>query len=188
MKTALILVDIQNEYFPGGKRELEGPREASECAKSILSFFRQDKLPIVHIQHISSSPAATAFVAGSEMAKIHANVQPLDDEVVFQKHYPNSFRETPLLDHLRGLGVTRLVIIGMMTHMCVEATTRAAFDYGYECLVAHDACATRALSFGGVNVPADHVHRSFLAALNGTYAEVLSADEIIARLRSGVGQ
>ncbi|MCL4489864.1 MAG: isochorismatase family protein [Chloroflexi bacterium] len=127
-------------------------------------------------------PEATAFVGGTEGARIHAAVQPLENEIVFQKHYPNSFRETPLLDYLHKVGITRLVIAGMMTHMCVEATTRAAFDLGFECLVAEDACATRALAFGGVVVPADHVQRAFLAGLNGTYAEVLPVDEVISRL------
>lgn len=185
MTTALIVVDIQNEYFPGGKRELEGPEQAAECARSLLDHFRRKRLPLVFIQHISEGPKASAFVAGTEGAQIHATVRPLENEVVFQKHYPNSFRETPLLDHLRKLGVTRLVIAGMMTHMCVEATTRAAFDFGYECLVAQDACATRTLAFDGVTVPADHVHRAFLAGLNGTYGQVLPVDEIIARLEKG---
>ena len=182
MKTALLLIDIQNEYFPGGKRELEGPLPASECAQVLLNYFRQSNLPVVHIQHISSGPNATAFAAGSAGSEIHPNVQPLENEVVFQKHYPNSFRETPLLDHLKEKGITRLVIAGMMTHMCVEATSRAAFDFGFECLIAHDACATKGLTFGGTRVAADHVHRAFLAALNGTYGEVLSVEDIVARL------
>ncbi len=185
MTTTLIVIDIQNEYFPGGKRELEGPQQAADCARALIDSFRGKGLPLVFIQHISEGPQASAFVAGTKGAQINDAVRPLENEVVFQKHYPNSFRETPLLDHLRKLGVTRLVIAGMMTHMCVEATTRAAFDFGYECLVAQDACATRALTFGEVTVPADHVHRAFLAGLNGTYGQVLPVDEIIARLDKG---
>lgn len=183
MQTACILVDIQNEYFAGGKRELEGPREAAERAAGLLRSFRDASLPIVFIQHVSSGAGASAFVAGSAGAEISPIIQPLPDETVMVKHYPNSFRETPLLDHLKQLGVKRLAIAGMMTHMCVDATTRAAFDFGFECLVAHDACATRALSFGDVTVPADHVHRAFLAALDKTYARVLSSAEIAALVR-----
>ncbi len=182
MDAALIIVDIQNEYFPGGRRELEGPQQAAECAGSLLDYFRREQLPVVFIQHINPEPDATAFAAGKPGAQIHAAVQPQDNEAVFEKHYPNSFRETPLLDHLHKLGVKQVVICGMMTHMCVEATTRAAFDFGFKCLVASDACATRALTFGGVTVPADHVHRAFLAGLNGTYAEVMGVEEVIKRL------
>ncbi len=185
MQTALVIVDIQNEYFPGGKRELEGPRQAAECAATLVSYFREHSLPIVFIQHVSAGPQATAFVAGSKGVAIHSLVEPRPGETVFQKHYPNSFRETPLLDHLTRLGVKRVVIAGMMTHMCVDATTRAAFDYGFECLIAQDACATRALAFEGTTVPADHVHRAFLAALHGTYGTVLPVDKIIDRISAG---
>lgn len=84
---------------------------------------------------------------------------------------------------VRDEGVTHaLQIAGMMTHMCVDATVRAAFDHGFECLLAHDACATKALPFGGVTVPAEQVHTSFLAPLNGLFARVQAARELCAPL------
>lgn len=184
MKTALLLVDIQNDYFPGGKMELEGSPEASTRARELLTHFRQGHLPLVHIQHISTRPGATFFLPDTDGVRIQQSVRPLEDEILFQKHYPNSFRETPLLKHLRDEGITRLVICGMMTHMCVDATTRAASDYGFECLIAQDACATKSLSHRGQSVPATHVHLSFLAALNAAYGKVLNAEEIISELRS----
>ena len=184
MKTALVLVDIQNDYFPGGKMELEGSLEASREAQRLLTHFRQARLPIVHIQHIAIRPGATFFLPDTDGANIHANVLPLENEVVFQKHYPNSFRDTPLLSHLQSKQINRLVISGMMTHMCVDAAARAAYDFGFDCLIAQDACATRTLTFGGDKIPADFVHRSFLASLNGTYGKVLKATEILAALQS----
>ncbi len=183
MTTALLLVDIQNDYFPGGKMELEKSVEASEQARRLLEHFRQQRLPIIHIQHVAIRPGSTFFLPDTEGVKTHRNVQPLEGETVFQKHYPNSFRETPLLDHLRGEGIDRLVICGMMTHMCVDATTRAAFDFGFDCLIAGDACATRKLQFGGESIPAAHVHGSFLAALNGSYGEVSPVDAILRDLK-----
>ncbi len=184
MTTALILIDIQNEYFPGGKQELEGPIEASLRAGRLLDYFRQARLPLAHIQHVSIQPGATRFLPGTSGAEIHENVRPLAGEVVFQKHYPNSFRDTPLLDHFKRESVTRVVIAGMMTHMCVDATTRAAFDFGFECWVASDACATKALTFGGQTIPAQHVHGSFLAALASMYGKVLTVAKIIEQLGS----
>lgn len=182
MKTALILVDIQNDYFPGGKGVLEGSLEASQQAARLLRHFRQKGLPAIFIQHVANRPGATTFLPGSDGVNIHENVQPLPGEVIFQKHFPNSFRETPLLEHLRGLEIERLVICGMMTHMCVDSTVRAAFDYGFDCWLAQDACATRALSHAGKIIPAEYVHLAFLAALNGRYSQVQTVDEIIARL------
>jgi len=182
MKPALILIDIQNDYFPGGKMELEGSPEASLAAAKLVEAFRARGLPLVHIQHVSNRPGATFFVPGTEGMNIHANVAPRDGETVLQKNFPNSFRGTKLLEHLRGLGVDRLVIAGMMTHMCVDATARAAFDLGFSCGLAHDACATRALAFGDVRVPAAQVHAAFVAALAGLYAKVESAAAIAAAL------
>lgn len=183
MKTALVLIDIQNDYFPGGKMELEGSVEASQHAQRLLAFFRDQHLPLVHIQHIATKPTATFFQPNTDGVKHHANVLPTAGEVVFQKHFPNSFRDTPLLDHLRREQIERVVIAGMMTHMCVDATTRAAFDFGLHCLIAQDACATRALTQDGKTIPAEHVHRAFLAALHGTYGKVMKTAEIIAELQ-----
>lgn len=183
MKTALILIDIQNDYFPGGKMELEASIEASQHARELLAFFRDQHLPLIHIQHIATKPTATFFQPNTDGVKHHANILPTAGEVVFQKHFPNSFRDTPLRDHLRREQIERVVIAGMMTHMCVDATTRAAFDFGLQCLIAQDACATRALTQDGKTIPAEHVHRAFLAALHGTYGKVMKTAEIIAELQ-----
>jgi nicotinamidase-related amidase len=182
MTTVLLLVDIQNDYFPGGRMELEGSVEAAREARRLLEFFRAEELPICHIQHVSVRPGATFFQPDTEGVRIHEGVHPREDEIVHHKHFPNAFRETSLLEHLREQGADRLVIAGMMTHMCVDATVRAAADLGFECLVASDACATRALSFGGVTVPARQVHAAFLAALDGTYAKVLDTESLLSLL------
>ncbi len=179
MTTALLLVDIQNDYFPGGKNPLEGSLEASINAKRALENFRDKKLPIIHIQHHSVRPGSSFFLPGTPGAEIHENVCPLPGEVVITKNYPNSFRQTRLQEILLGAHVDRLVIAGMMTQMCVDATTRAAVDYGYECTLLHDACATKQLSFQGNTIPAQHVHHAFLAALAGMYAKVVSTAEFI---------
>lgn len=181
MKQALLIVDIQNDYFPGGAMELVGSVEAGKNAKALLAGFREQQRPVIHMQHISVRPGATFFVPGTEGVEIHENVRPLEGETVFQKNFPNSFRRTPLLDYLEQNDIGQLVIAGMMTHMCVDATTRAAFDYGFECLLAHDACATRALSFGEITVPAAQVHASFISALQGIYAQARSTKELTGR-------
>ncbi|OQA12905.1 MAG: Streptothricin hydrolase [Chloroflexi bacterium ADurb.Bin360] len=181
MPTGLLIIDIQNDYFPGGKMELEGSDQAAQTARQMLDFFRAHRLPVFHIQHLATRPSAAFFVPGTPGAEIHAEVKPLENEIVVQKHFPNSFRETELLQLLQHHQVKRLAIAGMMTHMCVDATVRAATDHGFECLIAHDACATRTLNFGGRTVPAADVHAAFLAALNGSYGKVLSTAEILAK-------
>ncbi|WP_163337457.1 cysteine hydrolase family protein [Desulfopila sp. IMCC35008] len=171
-KTALIIVDIQNDYFPGGRFEQEGANAAAEKASNALTAFREQALPVIHIHHESLQEGAGFFLPGTQGAEIHSSVAPVDGEIVILKHFPNSFRETELEKELRSQSIERVVITGMMTLMCIDATTRAASDLGFEVTVLHDACAARSLEFNGITVPAAHVHAAFLAALNMTYAEV----------------
>ena len=184
MTTALIIVDIQNDYFPEGKMPLVGPVEASQQAARLLDYFRRAQWPVIHVQHLAVRPGATFFLPGTPGADFHPNVQPRSDEPIIQKNFPNSFRDTPLLEVLREKQISRLVICGMQTNMCVDAITRAAADFGFECIVAADACAARNLTFDGLTVPAEHVHLAFLAALNGSYASVLKVDQIITQLEA----
>lgn len=186
MSVGLILIDIQNDYFPYGKMELERSEQAGQVAGRLLGFFREHRLPVFHIQHIAVRPGATFFLPNSAGVEIHHSVKPLDGETVIQKHFPNSFRETGLLQHLQRENIRQLVVTGMMTHMCVDATTRAATDCGYDCLIAHDACAARSLKFGDRAVSALDVQTSFLAALNGAYGKVMSADGIMAEMNKRV--
>ncbi len=178
MAQALLIVDIQNDYFPGGRMELVGSEEAAAQASGLLAKFRAKGAPVIHVRHVSLRPGATFFLPDTEGVKIHPSVAPLDGETVIEKHFPNGFRETPLLDHLKKHGIDRLAIAGMMTHMCIDTTTRAAADLGFACVLAHDACATRDLAFGASKVAAHDVHNAFLAALNGAFAKVLAAKDI----------
>jgi len=175
-KKALILIDIQNDYFERGKNPLIGSLEASINAAKVLQDFRKKSLPVIHIQHFST---AGFFIPNTKGVEIHENVMPISGEKVIAKNYPNSFRETELLDYLKSNNITDLVICGMMTHMCIDATTRAAKDFGFTCVVIGDACATRDLEIQGKNVAASEVHNSFLAALNSFYSTVKNTQEYL---------
>lgn len=179
MKAALLLIDIQNDYFPDGSNTLNGSIAASENAKRILEKFRNENMPVIHIRHIALRADATFFLPGTIGAEIHANVSPVISEKVIEKHFPNSFRDTSLLQHLKALEITDLVICGMMTHMCVDSTVRAAKDYGFNCTVIGDACATKDLRYNGHIVKADEVQNSFLSALSYFYSVVISASDYI---------
>ena len=182
MTQALVIVDIQNDYFPGGALPLEGSPEAGEQAAKLLAAFREKKLPIIHVQHLSTRPGATFFLPNTIGADIHPLVRPQEGEKHIVKHAPSAFKGTDLLDHLKAIGADHLVVAGMMTHMCIDSTVRAAFDLGFGCTLARDACATRALVLDGKSVPAAQVNESFLAAMNGLFAKLASSDEIIQAL------
>ena len=178
-KKALLVIDIQNDYFEKGAWELVGSKEASIQARKLMAYFRANNLPIVNIQHIAADVRAPFFQPNTFGVEIHENVRPLEGEKVIQKNYPNSFRDTELLNYLNSNDVTELVITGMMSHMCVDATTRAAKDLGFECTVIADACASRDLELGGKTVKADDVHTAFISALTFFYATVTTTDEYI---------
>jgi nicotinamidase-related amidase len=179
MNKCLIMVDLQNDYFPGGKMELAGIEDAAENAQVLLNEFRNAKSPVIHIQHISARPGATFFLPGTDGAKINDGVTPREGETVVVKNYPNSFRDTSLLEILRNAHIDNLVICGAMSHMCIDATTRAAFDLGFNCVVAEDACATMDLFFNKKIIKASEVHASFMAALSFPYAKVVLTRDIV---------
>lgn len=176
MTAALLLIDIQNDYFPGGRMELAGAEEAGAVSGRALGLFRGRGLPVFHIRHESVREGAAFFLPGTGGADIHPLVAPLPGEAVITKRFPNGFRETPLLEKLRAAGVTRLLVAGMMTHMCVDAGVRAAVDLGFGCAVLAGGTATRDLVFGGETVPAHRVQGAFLAALGSAYCPVLDED------------
>jgi nicotinamidase-related amidase len=179
---ALLIIDIQNDYFPGGAMEVVRSPEAGLKAGQLLAAVRARQLPVIHIQHISTRPGATFLLPGTPGAEINPCVAPAGSEPVFRKHYPNSLRDTGLLAYLQEHKITRLVIAGMMTHMCVDTTVRAAFDLGFACTLAHDACATRDLVFGGQTVAAEQVQTAYVAALGALFARASAVEEIVANL------
>jgi nicotinamidase-related amidase len=178
--TALILVDIQNDYFEGGNWPVARMAEASANAAKLLDHARKSGQTVVHVRHEIRSENPPFFRPGSEGARIHASVAPLEGEAVILKHYPNSFRETGLLALLQDGGIRKVTICGAMSQMCIDATARAAADLGFEVTVAEDACGAKAVSFGDVQVDPEQVHATIMGALSGTYAKVVKTEAYLA--------
>ena len=170
--TALLVIDIQNFYFPGGRMALVEPGAAALKAQALLDKFRETGRPVVHVRH--------NFEPGGE---IHALVKPQDWEKVISKDQANAYKNTDLLAHLKQLKINTVVICGMQTHMCVEAAVRASRDLDFQVIIVHDACATRALAFAGREVSAADVHASTLSALSGSYAEIVDTQTLLERFR-----
>jgi nicotinamidase-related amidase len=176
-----LVIDLQNDYFAGGKLPLSNVEAARDNAVRTIAAARAAGYPVVHVRHEFPGSEAPFFVAGSEGAQIEQAVRPVDGETVVLKHYPNAFRETDLRQVLDAHAPDELVLLGAMSHMCIDATARAAADLGYDVVVLHDACATIDQNFGDEAVPAAQVHAAFMAALATGYARLLSVDEHIAR-------
>ena len=179
MKSALILIDIQNDYFENGRSELSHPVEVANNAKVILNFFRKNNLPVFHVQHISTGEKATFFLPDSIGAEINHLVTPNKDEKVFIKHVPNSFFETGLGKTISDNGIEHIVVCGMMTHMCIDTTVRHASDLGLTVTLIEDACATKDLTWKGDTIPAKIVQATYMASIDGTFAEVMTTEQFL---------
>lgn len=178
-KRAVIVVDIQNEYFASGKLPLVNIDQAAAKAAQVINAARQKEDLLVHVHHEFPDPNAPVFTPGSDGVNIHESVAPKGDEPVILKNYPNSFLKTNLKELLDSNDIEEVVVIGAMSHMCIEATSRAASDFGYKVAVLEDACATMDLEFNGVTVPAAQVHATAMAALGFAYASVQSTRDYL---------
>jgi len=179
-KRALVVVDLQNEYLPDGKLPLEGIHAALDNAARVIADARAKGDLVINVRHESAATDAPFFTKGTDGVRIHDTVAPVAGEAVIVKNFPNSFRETNLKSILDENGVEEVTVVGAMSHMCIDATTRAAADFGYRTKVVHDACATRDLEFNGVTVPALQVHSALMSALAFGYAAVISTEEYLA--------
>lgn len=174
MSIALLLLEFQNDYFPNGRIPLEKSQEASAKAREVLNAFREKKNPVIHVQHISTQPDASFLLPCTKGSDFYQHVAPVKGEIIIKKHSPNSLKDTQLLKNLRELKIKHLLICGMISHLAVDATVRAAHDLGFTCTVLEDACAAQSLTFNNHVISAQDVHHAFMAGLQSAYANVIT--------------
>ncbi len=174
MKEVLILIDIQNMYFTEGAYKLHEPEKAAEKAAEVLNKFRSKNKPVIHVQHMFNVEGTEN---GDYLLAFNKAVNPAEGEIIVKKNYPNSFLKTELKEKLDELQADQLVIVGMMSHMCIDTTVRAAQNYNYDVTVIDEACTTKDLIWHGKKIDAETVHNSIMASLDGMFAKVISVDE-----------
>jgi nicotinamidase-related amidase len=174
----LIVIDAQREYVDG-KLPLSGVESALTEIGSLLARARKAGAPIIHIKH-RGRPGG-AFGPDTPGFDIADAAAPSGAEAVIEKSLPNAFAGTRLQVALDGLGCKQLILTGFMTHMCVEATARAALDHGFKSTVVAAATATRDLPdpLTGNAVPATEVQRNALAALADRFATIVATADSI---------
>ncbi len=180
--TGLLIIDIQKDYFEGGRMPLVEPLAASEIAGELLRLFRLKNMPVFHIHHVSTRSNASFFLPGTDGIAPVSLVAPAEGEEVIIKHHPNSFLDTELNKKLTEHNIKNLVIVGMMTHMCIDSTTRAASDLGFNNIVIYDGCATRDLTIADHTISSNNVHDAFMATLNGNFAKVMKFSEFLMKI------
>jgi len=168
----VVVIDAQHEYVDGAL-PLAGVGAALDEIERLLKRARSAQTPIIHVVHHGRDGGI--FAPGSAGAEIAAQAAPAPGEAVVSKRLPNAFASTDLADRIAALKRPELVVVGFMTHLCVEATARAAIDNGLKATVVAKATATRDLPdpVGNQPVPAAEVQRNALAALADRFATVV---------------
>lgn len=179
MKKALIIIDVQNDYFPNGKFELFQSEEVLEKIQKVLGYFRKNELSVYYIKHISTREGAIFFLPDTQGVEIHEKIKPLENEKIIVKHFPNSFLHTELHQELQKDSINELVICGMMTHMCVDTTVRAGKDLGYNIILIEDGCTTKDLEWNGKTVSAEIVQEVYMSSLNNMFAKVMTSGKYL---------
>ena len=178
MKQGLLVIDVQNDYFTGGKMILTGADEALLKINALEERFLAEKLPIIYIQHIKYETNADFFGVGTEGVDLHPQLKHDASSIIVEKQFPNSFQGTTLQHQLEQNGVEQLVICGMMTHMCIRATTPVAESLGYAPIVISDATATRDLTVDGELMSAKQVQETMLAEFSAV-ARLMTTNEFL---------
>lgn len=179
MKKALLIIDVQNDYFDNGAYPLSNAYIAAKNIQGVLNRFREEGDLVVFIKHINMNESATFFRPETVGSEIYKAIEPIEGETVFIKHTPNSFRDTELHQFLGVKKIEELVIVGMMTQHCVDTTVRAAHDLGYSNILLYDCCAAKDLVFCGETITANIVQATFMAALSRGFSNVMSSVEFL---------
>jgi nicotinamidase-related amidase len=167
-EASLVLIDLQNEYL-AGPIALTDAEAAMRNSATLLASARAAGSPIFHVAH--RGKAGGLFDRNAERGAIAAGVAPLASEPVIEKELPNAFAGTDLRDRLAATGRKNIILAGLMTHMCISSTARAALDLGFRVTIDASACATRDLPDGrGGTIGARTIHDVALAELSDRFA------------------
>jgi len=143
MATALVVIDVQNDYFPDGKFPLWQPEAAEANCLRLIDWAKAAGRAVIHVRHIVEGEPAPFFAAGSPGADIRSPIRnAAPDSPVIVKAFADSFEKTKLQETLKSLGIDRLILCGMMTHNCVTHTAISKAAEAYDVTVVGDACTT----------------------------------------------
>ncbi|MBN3724990.1 cysteine hydrolase family protein [Burkholderia sp. Ac-20379] len=140
---ALVVIDLQNDYFPGGALPLWNPETTLANIEQAIGQARAQGIPVIHVQHVSHGPRGGLFDADTPGVAIHPRIlAAAPDAPVVTKAFADGFWQTTLDDTLQSLGVDDLLICGMMTQNCVTHTAISKSAEKYGVTVLSDCCTT----------------------------------------------
>ena len=183
MKRALLVIDVQNEYFTG-KLPVSYPQGSLDQITRAMSAARAMGIPIVLIQHSAPQADSATFRRASKAWELHPAIAQQPHDVLLEKTLPGSFTGTQLEAWLRERAIETVVISGYMTQMCCDTTARQALHLGFGVEFLSDATGTLAFQNSAGAVSAEELHRAILVTQQIRFSEVLSTDAWINRIHT----
>ena len=184
-KRALIVIDVQNEYFDGALPISDPPADLSLAnIERAMAAATEAEMPVIVVRHGSADPESPIFREGSHAWELHPEIERLPRDHLIDKTLPGSFTGTPLEGILSAAGVDTVSITGYMTHMCVDTTSRQAAHRGLSVEILSDATGTLPLENSGGAAGGEELHRATLVAQGQFFADVLTTDEWLGRIAS----
>jgi nicotinamidase-related amidase len=172
-RRALLVIDVQNDYFPGGAWALPGAERALPNILRLIEGAREREEPVVFIRHVAPE-GSPVFARGSRGGALHEGLGARPADPAFEKAHPSAFQDTGLADWLDEAGIGALDLCGFMTQMCCDTTAREAYARGFKVRLFSDACAARDLVVEGETIPHQVVHGTHLATL-ARFAKILTS-------------
>ncbi|MFE0014336.1 cysteine hydrolase family protein [Mesorhizobium sp. NPDC059054] len=177
-RTALLVIDFQNEYF-NGRMPIPNGEKALANARRLIERADAEGTTVYHVQHVAPA-GSPVFAEDSETSAFHRDSQPAANHAILRKSSVSVFPTTDIDQRLKQSGIETLIITGLMTHACVAGAARDAVPLGYNVIVAEDACATRDLDTdNGQTIAHDTLHRAALASIDDTFGDILTTEQIL---------
>lgn len=180
MNRALLVIDVQNEYFTGALPIMHPAGHLEQVLAAMDAAV--GRVPTIVVQHHFSDPDKPFFQKGTPGWELHPEIKSRRHDLLIEKTLPGSFTGTPLEQWLREHNIGTVTIAGYMTHMCCDTTAREAVHRGLKVEFLRDATGTLALSNAAGEVTAEELHRSILCAQQMMLSEVLDVPTWIERL------
>lgn len=184
MKRALLVIDVQNEYFTG-KMPIAYPHGSIDNVVKAMETASNNQIPVIVIQHTAPQPDSKTFVKGSEGWKLHSDIEARPCDLLVEKNLPGSFTDTILESWLREKGIDTVVVVGYMTQMCCDTTARQAVHLGFKVEFLSDATGTLHVSNYAGTVTAEELHKAILVTQAMRFSKVMTTQQWMEELNEG---
>jgi nicotinamidase-related amidase len=182
VKRALMVIDVQKEYF-SGKVPVSYPEGSLENILKAMEAAQCSDIPLIIIQHTALQENAETFVKGTDAWEILPEISSQEYDHLVEKNFPGSFTGTDLEKWLRENDIDTITISGYMTQMCCDSTSRQAFHRGFKVEFLSDATGTLSLSNYAGTVTGEELQRAILVTQAMRFSSVLKTDDWIEKLK-----